>query len=153
MRCVPSAVTVVTTAAGTEVRGITIGSFTSVSLDPPLITFNVWREARMHDLLLRADSFVVHVLNSAQVHLSTLFADPGLDGQEQFERAGAPITEGQPPVIDGALAYLFCRLHAAFEVGDHTVVVGEVTGVQTGTGEPLLYYGRAYHTVGPQAEG
>ncbi|NNE36302.1 MAG: flavin reductase, partial [Rhodothermales bacterium] len=62
MRRVASPVTVVTAGRGDEARGITIGSFTSASLDPPLITFNLSRRARMHSLLPRTDRFVVHVL-------------------------------------------------------------------------------------------
>jgi flavin reductase (DIM6/NTAB) family NADH-FMN oxidoreductase RutF len=152
MRRVPSAVTVVTAAVGDEARGITIGSFTSVSLNPPLISFNVWKQARMHDLLVRADSFIVHVLRADQARLSTLFADPDLDGDEQFRRAGTEIVGGSAPVIEGALATIYCRQHARYEAGDHTIVVGEVTGVRPGTGEPLLYYDRGYRAVGPEAD-
>ncbi|SHK56134.1 flavin reductase family protein [Rhodothermus profundi] len=149
MRRVPSPVTVVTAAADGEMRGITIGSFTSVSLEPPLISFNVARRARMHPLLLQARYFAVHILGAEQVALSQRFAEPGLSGQEQFEGLAYQLHAEGTPVLEGVLAVLHCRPYRRLEAGDHTIFVGEVMEIEVREeGPPLLYYNRTYRAVG-----
>ena len=149
MRRVPSPVTVVTAAVDGEMRGITIGSFTSVSLDPPLISFNVSRRSRMHPLLLAARHFAVHILGAEQVALSRRFAEPGLSGAAQFEGLSYRVHTEGTPVLEGVLAVLHCRPYRTVEAGDHTIFVGEVMQIETfADGPPLLYYNRAYRAVG-----
>lgn len=153
MRRVPSPVTVVTAAARGEVRGITIGSFTSVSLDPPLVSFNVGREAQMHGVITSAERFAVHVLSEAQAHLSDHFAFPHRTGAEQFADVRHEVDAYGTPVLDGVLAVLYCRPYAFFEAGDHSVVIGEVMDVEADAeGGPVLYYNRSYRGVGGELE-
>jgi flavin reductase (DIM6/NTAB) family NADH-FMN oxidoreductase RutF len=140
MRRVPSPVVVVTAADAEDARGITIGSFTSVSLDPPLISFNVGKEARMYPLIMRADRFLVHILSEAQADLGNHFAVPDLSGAEQFAPVPHHIDAAGTPVLDAVLAVLHCRPYAFVEAGDHAIVVGEVLDVDEGaTGRPILY--------------
>ncbi len=151
MRRVPSPVTTVTAAACGEMRGITIGSFTSVSLNPPLISFNVARQARIHPLLLEARHFAVHILGAEQVALSRRFAEPGLSGAEQFEELAYRLHPEGTPLLEGVLAVLHCRPYRTLEAGDHTIFVGEVVNIETfADGPPLLYYNRAYRAVGEE---
>ena len=147
LRDLPSPVVVVTTAVDGEPRGATIGSFTSVSLDPPLVSFNVTHGSALHRALGRAESWAVHLLSAAQADVAEHFARPDLDGADQLAPfAHAP---GSPPLLRGALSVLVCRPHARFEAGDHTVFVGAVTGIVEGSGrEPLLYYRQSYRGVG-----
>ena len=147
LRDLPSPVVVVTTEADGAPRGATIGSFTSVSLDPPLVSFNVTHGSALHRALGRADGWAVHLLSADQADVAEHFARPDLDGADQFAPfAHAP---GSPPLLRGALAILTCRPHARFEAGDHTVLVGAVTGIVDGAGaEPLLYYRQSYRGVG-----
>ena len=88
MRRVPAVVTIVTAARGEEIRGITIGSFTSVALEPPLISFNVGKEARMHGVITTASHFAVHLISQQQTHLCEHFATPDLTSAEQFGTVG-----------------------------------------------------------------
>lgn len=149
MRQVPSPVTIVTAAVYGEMRGITIGSFTSVSLNPPLISFNVAQQARMHPLLLQARHFAVHILKAGQVALSQRFAEPGLSSAEQFEGLAYQRRPEGTPVLEGVLAVLYCRPYRIVEAGDHTIFVGEVIEVEAlADGLPLLYYNRTYRAVG-----
>lgn len=150
MRRVPTPVTVVTAQGPEEARGITIGSFVSVSLDPPLITFNVNRKARMHPIITEADRYVVHVLREEQAHLSELFARADLSGEEQFASiAFTPAPEDGLPILNDVLAVLYCRPYAVYEAGDHSILVGQVEAVDLGApGKPVLYYNRAYYAVG-----
>ncbi len=148
MRFVPATVTVVT-VGGREPRGVTIASFTSVSLDPPLVSFNVQRSARFHGLLSGARRFAVHVLASDQAGLSDRFADPGLDRDAQF--AGVPhrVEPDGLPLLDGVLATFVCEPWAEYDAGDHSLFVGRVVEVSAvDAGEPVLYFLRSYRTVG-----
>ena len=147
LRDLPTPVVVVTTEAEGESRGATIGSFTSVSLDPPLVSFNVTHGSSLHRALGRARGWAVHLLAADQADVAEHFARPDLDGPDQLAPfAHAP---GSPPLLRGALAVLLCAPHARFEAGDHTVFVGHVTGVVEGAGrEPLLYYRQSYRGVG-----
>ncbi|GAB5521207.1 MAG: flavin reductase family protein [Rhodothermales bacterium] len=150
MRSVPSPVTVVTATTGDEVRGMTIGSFTSVSLEPPLISFNVQRIARMSAVLEGASHFSVHILGVDQASLSNHFAIPDVDGIAQFANVLHRVDEHGVPILDDALARLDCVPFAIHPAGDHILMLGEVTHVVEPTeGEkPLLYFDRAYRKIG-----
>ncbi|MEL7168660.1 MAG: flavin reductase family protein [Bacteroidota bacterium] len=154
MRHVASPVTVVTAASGptaTEavVRGATIGSFTSVSLDPPLVSFNVIRGTGLHGVLETAEAFCVHLLHAGQAHLATHFAVPDLTSAEQLATIPHRLNDAGVPVLDGAMGVFHCRAWARHRAGDHDLILGEVTRVEGGSGaEPLLYYARSYRTVG-----
>lgn len=152
MRRVPSPVTVVTTEHAGEQRGITIGSFTSVSLDPPLISFNVSREAQVQDALRKEARFAVHVLSSQQAHLSVHFAVPDQSGAEQFEPVAHRLDAHGIPILEGVAVVLHCRFQAAFEVaGGDMIFIGQVVGVEEEEDlQPLLYYQQAYHEVGSE---
>src|SRR5687768_8762445 len=119
MRRVASPVVVVTAEPrGGGPRGATIGSFTSVALDPPLVSFNVTHGTRLHATLSAADRFAVHLLAFDQAAAAAHFADPDLEGERQFEpfstvRAGA----GAPPVMEGTLGVILCRRERTFEAG------------------------------------
>lgn len=149
MRQLPFPVAIATTAIGKEKRGITIGSFTSLSLDPPLISFNIDRQAQIHDLIMRATHFVVHLPQKKHCGLCDHFASPGQSSEEQFAEIkhrrngyGSPILEKIPTAIQ-------CRSYEHFEAGDHTIIVGEVIEINQRSEEPvILYHDRAYRSVG-----
>ncbi len=153
MRQVPSPVTVVTAAGQGGARGITIGSFTSVSLDPPLISFNVAHDAQTHDLIVGAERFAVHLLSDEQAHLSNHFALPDVTGAEQFAAMPYRRDPYGTPILDDVLAVFHCTRYAVYPAGDHSLLVGEVVAIEEGmAGQPLLYFDRAYHTVGEEAK-
>lgn len=156
MRRVPSPVTVVTAvdakAEGPAgLRGMTVGSFTSVALRPPLVSFNVQRDATMHDLLRQKDArFAVNVLSEAQAGLAVHFAVPDRTGAEQFGPVAHRIGARGVPVLEGVLEAIHGCVETFLEAGDHSVFVGRVTEIEQddAQGTPLLYYGSAYHGVG-----
>lgn len=151
MRRVPSPVTVVTAADAHEARGITIGSFTSVALEPPLICFNVNHDAQMHDVLLNAPRFAVHVLSEAQAPLATHFAVPDRTGAEQLQPVPHIINEHGTPVLDDATAVLHCQHHDVFTAGDKSIIVGRVVEIEANDdGGAVLYYHRTYRGVGDE---
>ena len=148
LRAFPSPVVVVTTETDGGPRGATIGSFTSVSLDPPLVSVNVTHGTQLHAALADAEDWAVHLLAADQADVAAHFAVPDLDGEDQLAPFGHVRGPG-PPLLRGSLGVLLCTPHARFEAGDHTVFVGEVTHVVEGAGrEPLLYYQQTYRGVG-----
>jgi len=150
LRDLPSPVVVVTAETPHGPHGATIGSFTSVSLDPPLVSINVTHGSRLHAALSDADAWAVHLLAADQAAVAERFARPDLDGDAQLAPFGHVRGEG-PPLLRGSLGILLCGAHARFEAGDHTVFVGEVTHTIEGSGrDPLLYYRQSYRGVGDQ---
>jgi flavin reductase (DIM6/NTAB) family NADH-FMN oxidoreductase RutF len=153
MRCVPSPVTVVTVCGDNEIRGITIGSFASTSLRPPLISFNVNKDATIYTALIAADRFAVHVLTDQQAYLSDHFAKPDLPADEQFETVPYRIDPHGTPILLDTLAVISCERYAVHEAGDHSIVVGHVLDIEEQTGgSPLVYHDRTYRTLGRQVE-
>ena len=88
MRRIVSPVVVVTVESDEVLRGATIGSFTSVSLEPPLVSFNVTRETALHRALVRAERYAVHLLAAEHADLAAHFAIPDLDGEAQLAPFG-----------------------------------------------------------------
>lgn len=151
LREVASPVVVVTTQTPDGPHGATIGSFTSVSLDPPLVSFNVTHGTRLHDALAVADAWAVHLLSADQAELAEHFAVPDLSGPAQLAPFPHVAPEDGPPLLRHTLGVLRCRPHVQFEAGDHTVFVGEVQDLIAGAGRrPLLYYRQSYRGVGDE---
>lgn len=140
----PSGVTVCTARDAHGPVGITAASFSSLSLDPPLVLVCIDRKARSHDGLVGAGGFVVSVLSEDQSDLSQRFAHPG---PEKFQGLGleeGPFGAPLPPLGTARLA---CARHEALEGGDHTILVGRVLEVETTDRRPLLYWSRTYHAL------
>lgn len=153
MRRVPTPVTIVTATDGEVYRGVTIGSFTSVSLAPPLVSFNLMRTSRMAGVLAGAEHFMVHVMGDEQADLCDHFARSDMSGEAQFAAVPHAFDTHGVPVLEVAVAYLSCRVHAIHDAGDHVLVLGEVVGLATGTDmAPVLYLNRAYRSVGSVAK-
>jgi flavin reductase (DIM6/NTAB) family NADH-FMN oxidoreductase RutF len=132
-------VVVVTAAHETGPVGLTATSFTSVSLEPPLVSFYVAQSSTTLPLLRDAPTFAVNVLGQDQADIAARFAARDVD------RFGAPTRwrpgPGGEPLLDGTAVRLVCDWHATHAVGDHWLIVGQVTAVELGTAEqPLLYH-------------
>jgi flavin reductase (DIM6/NTAB) family NADH-FMN oxidoreductase RutF len=139
-----SGVTVVTTAAGNELFGMTVSSFSSLSLTPPLILICIDKTVPSHDVIKDAGRFVVNILEERQEHLSRRFATTGAD---KFKGVAWHSGKLGLPVLDNTLAAIECSLHDALDGGDHSIFVGEVVNAEVREGSPLLYYRRGYHEL------
>ena len=136
----PSGVTVVTAEESGEVHGITVSAFLSVSLDPPLILVSIDKRAKSHDVFGRVGRFAVSVLATGQEAVSNYYAGWRQPGQV-VELARPDMST---PVVPDALAWIDCALHQAVDAGDHTLYIGQVEGVTTRDGEPLIYFRGRY---------
>lgn len=149
--CFATGVTVITLDAEGEVHGMTANAFTSVSLDPMLVLVCVDQRARTHSHLHAKKRFGVNVLAEDQRAISEYYARPARTHDRAAEEAGAVFehTSHGTPVLQGALAYLECRLHTAQDAGDHTIFIAEVEDVVVREGAPLLYFESTYREIGP----
>jgi len=141
-------VTVVTTRLGDEVHGLTANAVCSVSLEPLLVLVCVDHAADTHALLEESGVFAVNILSHDQEDLSRLFAGPTEEKAGRLEALGYRTAVTGAPIIDGCLAYLDCRVVAAYPGGDHTIFVGQVEEAEIGEdASPLLFFRGHYTTV------
>ncbi|WP_246081951.1 flavin reductase family protein [Nocardioides litoris] len=142
-----SGVTVVTAMSGGEPVGMTCQSFSSVSLDPPLVLFIPARTSRAWPMMQRAGRFCVNFLAHDQADLSNAMASRGNDKFAGL--AWTPSAGTGSPVLPGTLGHVDCTIHAVHEAGDHFVVIGRVLDlVASDEAElPLLYYQGQYRTT------
>ncbi|HEX6099434.1 MAG TPA: flavin reductase family protein [Thermoanaerobaculia bacterium] len=143
-----SGVTVVTTEHDGTPYGMTVASFASLSLNPPLVLVCIEKAVKTHDALAAAAKFGVSILAQAQADLSGRFASKKID--DKF--AGVAVTRGESlgvPLLDGAICALECRVHSALPGGDHTIFVGEVMDVRVTSGDepPLVYFRSGYRQL------
>lgn len=148
-----SGVTVVTSMSGGEPVGMTCQSFSSVSLDPPLVMFIPAKTSRAWPLIQRAGNFCVNFLAADQTDVSNQMAGRGIDpatGLATSKFAGiawSPSKTGAP-LLDGVVGFVDCTVHAVHEAGDHYVVIGRVRDLGvTDVHDPLLFYQGKYRTT------
>jgi flavin reductase (DIM6/NTAB) family NADH-FMN oxidoreductase RutF len=140
-------VSVVASRCDGLVYGITVSSFTSVSLSPPLILVCIHNASRINEMVAKSGRFTVSILNTEQGDVSTAFATPGREPAQTFTECEQGTTEMGLPCVGGALAVLGCGLHKAVVLGDHTILVGEVHEASNTEGDPILYFRRGYRTL------
>ncbi len=140
--CFPTGVVVVTGGSDMSHMGITVNSFASVSLDPPLVLWCMDRKSSRYETFTNSPNFTISVLSSDHRTVSARLAQPGehtLDGLPLEE------TESGPPGLADALAVLECARHAVHEGGDHAIIVGRVLRFRyRQTGKPLVYFRGGY---------
>jgi 3-hydroxy-9,10-secoandrosta-1,3,5(10)-triene-9,17-dione monooxygenase reductase component len=147
----PTGVCVVTALGlGDEPIGMSVGSFTSVSLDPPLVAFFPDRRSATWQQMRETGRFCVNVLGAHQEPISRRFA---VSATDKFAGLVHRVSTLGLPIIDGVVAWIDCRLDAVHEAGDHFIVIGEVAALGTGeeVTDPLLFhrggYGQVHRTV------
>jgi len=122
--------------------GVTINSFASVSLEPPLVLFSLAQDSQMLEPLLEQERFGISVLGSDQQRLSEQFAFE--EHPRSYDKADIDMDSGQTPLLVGALAVLDCRVRQVVEGGDHQIILGEVESFEFREGDPLLYFQGRY---------
>ncbi|MEV7008683.1 flavin reductase family protein [Streptosporangium sp. NPDC051022] len=147
-----SGVVVVTAAPeGGRPVGLTVTSFSSVSLSPPLVSFYVGNTSATWPSLRAAGHFCVSILADDQAMLASRFARRGMDRFTAPTRWHTGVHG--VPVLNGALAHLVCRPYATAGIGDHVLVVGQVTEVRDGAAScPLLYQRGRFGRFAPRAQ-
>lgn len=128
-----------------EMYGVTVNSFSSVSLDPALILWSLGDATYALDAFLNANSYVINVLSSHQQHVSDNFA---MQGEfNRFEKISYSLNEQGLALVDGCLARFHCRKYRVDRAGDHWLFLGQINQIEENPGEPLIYYNSGYRLL------
>jgi flavin reductase (DIM6/NTAB) family NADH-FMN oxidoreductase RutF len=125
-------------------HGLTVNSFASVSLDPPLLLICLGHAVTCIDAFRSSRHFGINVLAEGQRELSDRFARKGQDRFDGLEWYRGP---SGVPLLPGVLAAIECRVHQRFTSGDHDIVVGEMISARTGEGAPMVYFASCYRRL------
>ena len=148
MRAWTTGVTVVTAKYKDQQYGMTVNSFTSISLEPPLVSVALRRLTHTHDLVEKSGEFAVTILSADQKELSDRFAGKLTDIKDRFDGLPTETLALDIPLLKGGIAYFNCRVVNSIPVGENTLFVAEVIAVRgEGEGNPLVYHNRVYHRI------
>ncbi len=143
--CFPTGVVVVTAGAGKAPMGITVNSFASVSLDPPLVLWCMDRKSSRYRTFTTAKNFTISVLGSDHQPVSVRLAKPG---EHKLDDLALVQTEAGPPGLADALALLECAHETVHDAGDHAIIVGRVLRFAWHkTGAPLVFFRGRYSAL------
>ena len=124
--------------------GLTINSFASVSMTPPIISWNVIRDSRAHAVIRQAGRFVVNILARDQLLVAQRMTGPN---ELRFREVSFRSSEHGLPILDDTLATFECSVHDFVRAGDHDIVLGNVEDYAHQDGPPLVYWRGAYSTA------
>jgi 3-hydroxy-9,10-secoandrosta-1,3,5(10)-triene-9,17-dione monooxygenase reductase component len=140
--CFATGVTIVTAMDDGEPVGMAVNSFTSVSLDPPLVAFCPAKSSSTWQRIRNAQAFCVNILGQDHEEVCRAFAMPGAD---RFGCIAWTTGASGSPLLDGVMASIDCRIEAEHDAGDHVIVVGGVLELSLpSAGRPLLFYRGGY---------
>jgi flavin reductase (DIM6/NTAB) family NADH-FMN oxidoreductase RutF len=143
-------VTIVSATSKGVVHGMTVNSFTSLSLEPPLVMISLEKVTRTHGLVASAGAFGVSILSQEQRALSDRFAGRESEKSDRFDGVDTFTMETGSPILSQALAFFDCRVSATYDAGTHTLFVGEVLAAGLpgeNTKQPLVYFNRNYRRL------
>ncbi|PJZ53285.1 flavin reductase family protein [Leptospira adleri] len=144
----PSGVTVITYSHLGKQSGLTVSSFSSLSLNPPLILFCLQKNIASHDPIRSEGKFVVNILAQGQDSLSNQFASGKTDKHALIEELRCKKGELGLPILPGTLSYIECEVDQFVDGGDHSIVIGRVISAGADDSQrPLLYYRRNYYSI------
>ncbi len=148
MRAWTSGVTVVTAVHEGERHGMTVSSFTSISLDPPLIVISLQTASRTHDVVAKAGAFGVTILAASQQELSERFASHRESMSDRMDGLEFETFVTGAPLIKGGLAFMDCQVRQSVPCGMNTLFIAEVVAVRGDDHDaPLVYHDRRYHRL------
>jgi len=150
LRAWTTGVAVVTATHYGRQYGMTVNSFNSVSLEPPVISVTLKRLTHTHELVEKSGEFAVTMLSSAQKELSDRFAGKIPNIADRFEGVQTETLLLNAPLIKAGLAFFNCRVMYAYPIGENTLFVAEVVAARGGgEGDPLVYHNRLYWNLTP----
>jgi flavin reductase (DIM6/NTAB) family NADH-FMN oxidoreductase RutF len=145
MRAWTTGVAIVTSIYEGQQYGMTVNSFTSISLEPPLISVTLKQLTHTHDLVVKSGMFSVTILTAEQKELSDRFAGKMPTILDRFAGLQTETISLDAPVFKDGMAYLDCRVVNSMSVGENTLFIAEVVDARgEGKGEPLVYHNREY---------
>jgi flavin reductase (DIM6/NTAB) family NADH-FMN oxidoreductase RutF len=150
LRAWTTGVAVVTAKYQDQQYGMTVNSFNSVSLEPPVISVTLRQLTHTHDLVLKSGMFAVTVLSSEQKELSERFAGKIAGINDRFEGVQIDRLSIDVPILKNGMAFFNCRVMNSTPIGENTLFLAEVTDASgEGEGDPLVYHNRVYWKLTP----
>ncbi|MDW8041613.1 MAG: flavin reductase family protein [Nitrososphaerota archaeon] len=147
MRSYPQGVSVSTTTYHSRPWGLTVSSFTSISLNPPLVMVSIAKGSKSHEMFTNSDNFAINMLAAGQEQIAEIFAGK-VPPERRFEYVRYRYGKSGAPILTDCSAYLDCKTAHIYEGGDHSIILGEVIdGAAHGPLSPLVYFNRRYTTV------
>ncbi|MRR38885.1 flavin reductase [bacterium] len=148
MRLWATGVTVVTAQAEGQHHGLTVSSFTSVSVDPPLVLVSIANASRTGELIRQSGYYGVTILAEDQEEISNIFAGRVPESADRFTGLGIGTLVSGAPFLVGGLVWLDCRLITTIPAGMSTIYLAEVIAEQHADGgQPLIYFNRDYQDL------
>jgi len=142
MRRFAAGVTLVTFNENNKFGGLTVSSFCSLSMNPPLVLICIDRKIVSHESLKNSDTFGINICNSGQGKLAWDFANSNIDKNELIKSLPHTLTDSGTPLLDECLASMECKITEKHEGGDHTIFIGQIeNGNFDDNSDPLIYYG------------
>ena len=143
----PTGVCAITAMSGGHPVGMIVGSFTSVSLDPPLVAFMPDQKSTTWPAIAAAGKFCVNVLSDRQLGVCRALSTKATD---KFQTVSYRMSDSDLPILNDIVAWIDCALHAVHEAGDHVIAVGEVRALDVERSQPpLLFCKGAYGSFAP----
>jgi flavin reductase (DIM6/NTAB) family NADH-FMN oxidoreductase RutF len=130
-----------------EPCGLTVSSFASVSLVPPLVLVCIDRAATSHDRIVEAGGFGISILASTQTAVAERFAVEPAEGR--FDDVAWNPSETGHPIIEGAAAWIDCEIHEVVPGGDHSILIGRAVAEGVGGANSMVYHRGAFGSAGP----
>ena len=148
MRAWSAGVTIVAAAHEGQRHGMTVNSFTSISLDPAIITISLRGSTRTHELVTKSRTFGLTILSDQQSKISELFSGQIPEVEDRFADLQTETLVTGSPLIVGGLAWLDCRVLETFDAGHNTLFIAEVLAAHDANdGQPLIYHNRKYWSL------
>jgi len=145
MRAWTTGVAVITASHEGEQYGMTVNSFTSISLEPPLISVTLKQLTHTHALVVTSGEFSITILSSEQKEISDRFAGKIPDIHNRFDGVRTERLSLEAPLLAGGMAYFNCRVVNSIPAGENTLFIAEVVAARgEGEGNPLVYHNRVF---------
>ncbi len=145
MASYPTGVSIVTTMNGDQPVGLTVNSFTSVSIEPILVSWCIGKSSSSVEAFNRSDRFAVNVLSESQKEECYIFADS--KDRERFSKTSWELSSDQLPVLTEVSAVLECKKVQTIDAGDHILLIGQVINLKKTDNKPMFYYKRNVSAV------
>ena len=148
MRNWTTGVAIITSEFQGHIHGMTVNSFTSISLEPPIVIVSLANQTRTCELVKRSHVFGVTILSLAQKEISDCFAGKVAENEDRFAGLETFFLGSSCPLISGGLAWMDCAIINEIKLETSTLIMAEVLAAKIGSGDPLLHHNRDYYRLG-----
>lgn len=147
MARLPAGVVLISARAGDDYKALTVSSLVSISLDPPMVLLGLERESATRAVILETRAFNASVLTRRQEFVADRFAGRAPAVDPRWATLPHRLGKNGIPLLEGAAAWLECRLTDSYRAGDHDILIAEVEDTEVGSGDPMVLWDRQFWTL------